>query len=141
MITVKVDVNKQKLEQKIKSIGPLTKRSLVQVGKLEVISTQNRIANTKASPTGQAWAPWSMATLRARTLQGTAHQGLLYRTGELFRSIYYKVTNTTLEVGSRAHYAQFLQQGTSKMPGRPFIGFTQNSINILRRLFATDLNR
>jgi len=141
MITVKMDVTKQKLEQKIKSIGPLTKRSLEQVGRLEVHSAQNRIAISKTSPDGEAWEPWSIATMRSRMQQGNQHLGLLYRTGELFRSIYYKVTNTTLEVGSRARHAQFLQQGTSKMPARPFIGFTQNSINILKKLFATDLNR
>ena len=141
MISVRFDVNRQKLDKKIESIGPLTRRSLEQIGQTEVASIQNRIAVSKTAPDGTAWAPWSMSTMRARMSDGTAHLGLLYRTGDLFRSIYYKVTNLRLEVGSSSPYARFLQNGTSNIPARPFIGWTSQTINRLKMLIATEMNK
>lgn len=141
MISVRVDINRQKLDKKIKSIGPITQRSLEQIGKTEVASAQNRISLWKASPDGQEWAPWSIATMRSRRREGTAHLGLLYRTGELFRSIYYKVTNLRLEVGSKAPYAKYLQNGTPNMPARPFLSWSKQTINRLKMLFSTEMDK
>lgn len=43
------------------------------------------------------------------------------RTGYLRSTIYHKVEDTNLEVGASAHYAAYVELGTSKMSARPYL--------------------
>ena len=83
-----------------------------------------RIEKTKAGPDGKKWAPWASATRKARRKEGSAGTGLLLRTGALRDSITYEVQgNMKVAVKTDNPYAGYLQNGTSKMPARPFLGF------------------
>jgi phage virion morphogenesis protein len=117
-------------------------KALDQIGKKFVQSTRNRITNTKESPNGKPWAPWSLATLVGRLRRGTAGSGLLYETGNLADSIQSKVQGKTAVVFSNAPYAGFLQAGTDRMPARPFIGVSASDLQlvevILRRHLRND---
>ena len=95
---------------------------LDQVGQVMVELARERIEKTKASPEGDKWAPWASSTARARRKEGTAGTGLLLRTGKLRDSIEYEVQGPKVVVRSRELYGQYLQNGTSRMPARPFLG-------------------
>jgi len=90
-----------------------------------VASTRARIRTTKTSPDGTPWRPWAPATADARTADGSAVFGLLFRTGFLYQSIQASVQGTQVTVFSDAPYAKHLQQGTTRMPARPFLGISQ----------------
>lgn len=107
---------------------------LEQIGRDEVLKTQERIRSSKTGPDGKPWAPWSMATLKQRTRAGNAQRGLLYRTGALLNSIQFKVENTLLTIFTNETYAKFLQFGTPKMKARPFVGFGKDINKAIQRL-------
>lgn len=102
-----------------------------QVALDEVKATQNRIRNSKTDPEGQPWAPWSMATIRANKNRGGS---LLFRTGALLNSIEYRISEKTLTIYSNVGYAKYLQFGTPKMPARPFLGWSRESINKIKKI-------
>lgn len=107
---------------------------LESIGKALVTSTRTRIEKTKVSPDGKPFAPWALSTLIARKKEGTAALGILNRTGSLANSITYQVQGKSVTVGSTSSYAQYLQNGTSKMPARPFIGVSgqnRGQINLI----------
>jgi len=95
------------------------------IGRVLVSSTKKRLSDTKMSPDETPWAPWAPSTLLARTKDGTASKGLLFNTGTLSKSIEAQVTKSEVIVGASASYAPYLQEGTTNMPGRPFIGISQ----------------
>lgn len=120
--------------QKAGRIASATAKALKAAGENEVEVTRQRIASEKVTPDGKPWAPWSIATLRQRTREGTTGGGLLNKTGALINSIGYKLTQATLTVFSSATYAKYLQLGTNKMPARPFIGWSKDGVNKVREL-------
>lgn len=95
---------------------------LTRVGQMMVDTTVGRIVAVKEDPQGNPWAPWAASTRRARERAGTASRGLLYNTGTLASSIYFAINGNSVVVSSTAPYAQYLQDGTPKMPARPFLG-------------------
>ena len=100
---------------------------LDEVAEILRVSTVRRITTTKTSPDGQAWAPWAVATARARAKRGTAAGGLLNESGRLANSIRGMVTGKSAVVGSEGvGYAKYLQTGTNKMPARPFVGISKD---------------
>lgn len=140
MITVKSTVTTKQLERlldKVANPQPL----LEEVGKSLQSSTRQRIRDTKVSPNGAAFAPWSFATARARERDGTAGGGILYRSGRLHDAIQYQVNDRQVTVGvdSTAPYAKFLQSGTPRMPARPFIGFSEQDLMMIRRVLKAHL--
>ena len=141
MIKVSVKERTQYLQTLLEQLkNPST--ALDKIGKKFVESTQRRISTTKESPDGKPWAPWALATLLGRQRRGTTGTGLLYESGTLADSIKHQVQGKQVTVFSDAPYARFLQAGTSKMPARPFIGFSQNDMSsteiILRRYLRGD---
>jgi len=102
-----------------------------QVALDEVKATQNRIRNSKTDPEGRPWAPWSMATIRSNKNRGGS---LLFRTGALLNSIEYRISEKTLTIYSNVGYAKYLQFGTPKMPARPFLGWSRESINKIKKI-------
>lgn len=119
----------EEIVQKLKDPRPL----LETVGQLLVASTQARIRTTKSDPRGSPWAPWSLATYMARARAGELSGGLLFNTGRLYNSIQYQIQGKQVIVGSDVFYAQFLQEGTPKMPARPFIGFSEGDREMIKR--------
>lgn len=120
--------------QRAGRISAATPEALKVAGQQEVERIRQRISVDKTSPDGNAWAPWSMATLRERRREGTLAGGLLNRTGALINSIAFKLNKATLTVFSSAPYAKYLQLGTDKMPARPFMGWSTEGVNRVREL-------
>ena len=104
---------------------------LSRIGASEVENVRARIRGSKTSPWGDNWAPWAPSTRAHREHKGNADQGLLWDDGDLLKSIRYDAqvgaylggSLGVLEVGSDMSYAGYLQDGTSKMPARPFLGW------------------
>lgn len=116
--TEKGDIDFNDLIKRLKNPRPL----LSEVGDLIREDIQTRIKKTKVDPQGNAWAPWAESTYIARAKEGSAGLGLLYRTGRLYNSLLKDVHSRDVKVYSTAPYARFLNNGTSNMPAREFIG-------------------
>lgn len=69
-----------------------------------------------------AWAELATSTVSDRVRQGFTPFEPLYRTGELRGSIEAEVSGNQMVVGSKMDIALWQEQGTSKMPPRPFLG-------------------
>lgn len=120
------DVNKKLaiLIRKLKN----PKEMMQEVSDIIVEDIKNRIIKTKTDPDGNKWEPWANSTKESRIKDGTAALGLLYKSGDLARSITATMKgNKAFEVGSNLEYAKYLQEGTSKMPSRPFIGISKRA--------------
>ena len=122
-------------------IDPLEKKwkqrreFLEMLGEEFVKLAQARIRTKKADPDGNKWAPWSPATRKARRKKGNASLGLLFDTKTLYNSITYKVTTNKVSIQTDVPYAQFLQNGTTRMPARPFLGQGPAEDRATKRLF------
>lgn len=115
--------------------------ALTKLGKEEIYAAQIRIALTKMSPEGTPWTPWSEATKIARERDGTADTGLLYRSGALYNSFQLAINNNQVVVKNVAPYAQMLQDGTPKMPARPFFGWSEESKQRITVIFGDFLDK
>lgn len=104
---------------------------LHKVGQTLVDGAVGRIMGLKEDPDGNAWAPWAASTLLARERKGNVGQGLLYDGGTLVNSIYYTIQGTSVVVSARAPYAGFIQNGTPKMPARPFLGIGDGELGAI----------
>lgn len=131
------------LLNRLKNPGP----ALDDIGKALVASTQRRLKDTKESPAGVPWAPWTLGTLLGRIKKGNQNRGLLFDSGNLYNSINYQVQGkgVTVGVSNQAPYAVFLQNGTPKMVARPFIGVSKNDQevigSILRRHISSERSK
>lgn len=129
MIKFRIDSSdaKLKLNKLIKELK--RPRDMMQeVSDVIVEDIKNRIIKTKTDPDGNKWAPWAPSTREARVKDGTAALGLLYRNGDLARSITATMKGSkSFEISSDLEYAQYLQEGTAKMPARPFIGISKRA--------------
>lgn len=139
-VTARVD-GMQAVRTRFKQIERAPDTVIKKVAEEEVANVQERIRNSKTDPEGRAWSPWSMATLRQRQADGTAGNGLLYRTGSLLGSIQYRISQKTLTIFSNVGYAKFHQFGTSKMDARPFLGWSRTSINRIKELFKEQVEK
>lgn len=131
-VTTRVD-GIQQVRNRFKMIERAPQKVLKQIADDQVRETQNRIRTTKLNPQGQTWAPWSMATLRQRQRDGSAARGLLFKTGQLWQSIQYRISEKTLTIFSNIGYARYLQEGTMRMPARPFLGWSQQALNSIKQ--------
>ncbi len=111
---------------------------LSEIGDIIEEDVKHRIVELKRDPKETPWAPWAPGTARARQRKGNAALGLLFDTGRLLYSIKSQVKNHgrkggwSVNVGTNVPYAKFLQEGTPKMPPRPFLGVSsraQRAIN------------
>ena len=119
-------------------------RPLMQeIGDIIAEDIKNMISVRKTSPTDQPWAPWADSTAKARERKGNAALGLLVDSGTLLRSITSQVIGShhTVQIGTNVHYAEYLNNGTPKMPARPFMGISkraQEGINSAIKLYLGD---
>lgn len=126
---IKINPKFSSLDKRIKEAK---QKAMHEYAQAEVREVQRRILVTKESPTGEQWAPWSFRTLAQRVREGTVGLGLLNRTGRLLRSIKARISGDSVTIGSDTEYAQYLQQGTNRMPSRPFIDL--NAPSSVKRL-------
>lgn len=98
------------------------------IGRSEVENIRGLIQRDKRSPEGQDWAPWAPYTQDQREKKGNAEQGLLWDRGDLLNSIRFEAGHDELQIGSDEFYAGFLQDGTSKMPAREYMGWSEHSL-------------
>ncbi len=103
------------------------------VAKREHEKVAQRIRETKLTPDGQSWEPWAQATEIRRIRKGNADRGLLYNEGLLLASIIHRSSGFDAEIGvsSAVPYAGPLQDGTSRMAARPYLGWNAPSLALL----------
>ena len=116
------------------ALGKLAKKAsesrdlMDEIGSIIEEDVKHRIVKTKKDPEDKPWAPWSKSTRKARQKKGNAALGLLFDSGELNDSITHQVTNKNkVQVGTNSTYAGFLNDGTNKMPARPFMGISKRA--------------
>ena len=106
---------------------------LREIGDIIVEDIKNRIVRTKQEPENEApwapWAPWAPSTAKGRERKGNAALGLLFDSGNLLNSIKAQIvgSHNTLQIGTNVPYAKYLQEGTEKMPARPFLGISKRA--------------
>ena len=83
------------------------------------------------TPEGNAWARLSDSTLRQKKTRA-----ILRETGALAASIRKQpATSTEVRVTAGTEYGIFHQEGTRKMPARPFIGLSDRHRDEIMRIF------
>ena len=129
-----VSVNIKELEtltKKLKgyALTPTQENNLLKSLGVE-IETQisERIESTKRDPEGKTWADIADKTRRYLLKHFPSARPPLWRTGELLDTIESQVSGGVLLTGATKEYAGFLQDGTKRMPARPFIGLSAQDI-------------
>ena len=127
------------LRRKLENPRPL----MQEIGDIITEDIRNMISTRKVGPDDRPWAPWAPSTAKARERKGNAALGLLVDSGTLLRSITSQVIGShhTVQIGTNVSYAQYLNQGTPKMPARPFLGISkraQEGINQAIKLYLGD---
>lgn len=117
------------------------RKPLTQIANKEVDNARTRIRSTKKDPDGKAWAPMARSTRLQRQREGTIGRGLLYRGGNLLRSIKYSTFRDRLRIFSSAVYSKYLRKGTPKMPDREFLGWSKQSTKQVKQLFKKHWKR
>jgi phage virion morphogenesis protein len=88
------------------------------IGEQQVASAKRRIRQTKKSPEGKPWQPWSQKYAKTRKRQ----HSLLIASGALRDSITHHVLSPgEVEVGSNLDYARAHLMGTEDIPARPYL--------------------
>lgn len=133
-------------EQALMELGAMVARAanlapvLEIIGQSEVENTRARIQQSKTNPWGGDWAPWAESTEASRQRKGNAGQGLLWDDGDLLDSIHFKVDAMEgvgwVDIGSDLDYALYLQDGTEKMPARPFLGWNDAPLAFYEAMMA-----
>jgi phage gpG-like protein len=102
---------------------------LALIGRKAKERVERAIRTDKHDPDGVAWAPWSGGTSRSREKKGNAGQGLLWDTGTLLGGMRVQVGATDVLIGTDVgDYAEYLQDGTNRMPARPYLGWGDAAI-------------
>ena len=130
---MKLDIKIDKGDIK-EALGEFAKKAkesrdlMKEIGNIIAEDIKHRIVKLKKDPEDKPWAPWSKATRKARQKKGNAALGLLFDSGELNDSITSKVTSkNNVQIGTNSPYAGYLNDGTNKMPARPFIGISKRA--------------
>ena len=90
------------------------------------------------------WQALAPATVKARQRKGTwrtgvgSDQPILQEYGQLRQSIgsVFRMTDTALEYGTNDRRAIWLQEGTSRMPARPFLLFQAEDVTQITAVAA-----
>ena len=90
-----------------------------------------------------AWAPRKAADYakrRGRRAPNPRQRAILVKSGRLRRSVRIVATTaTTVTVGSSEEYAEALQDGTGRMPARPFITVSKSLKDKLTKKIAAQI--
>ncbi len=116
------------------------KRSISnQIANIEKQDIRTRIGVSKVAPDGTPWAPWKQSTLIYRTNKGNVNRGLLFDSGRLLNSIEIFQTDSSFAVGTSLSYAPYLNNGTDKMPGRKFMGLSQQAKDQIEKILQSHI--
>lgn len=137
---MKLNKNPKTLTEPISRKWANQQQYLELLGPKLVSLVRERIERTKTEPSGRKWAPWASSTARARRREGTAGSGLLFRTGQLSASIHYIISGPKVAVRTNLPYAKYLQNGTSRMPARPFLGTGPKEEQAMQSLWKKWIN-
>ena len=90
---------------------------------------------------GPGWAPLAESTIKSRKYPGLP---ILQQTGALMQSVIdhpvIVISQNELTYGTNNPYAHFHEEGTSKMPERPFLGPAQEQVlDEIRQAYITYL--
>lgn len=135
--TRQVDRRMRRLHGQLRTKG----RAMKQIGRIELQEAQNRVRQSKVSPDMVPWQRWSYSTMISRVRDGSAGKGLLYLSGLLLKSFKMKASATAMSITNTAPYAGFLQEGTSNMPARPFLGFGRAAMKRIEKVLMKHLKR
>lgn len=97
-------------------------------------SARNAIGGVKRG----AWADLAPSTERSRARKNKSGKKLQV-TGQLLASIQTKSTEKEALIGTNKKYARFLNDGTKKMPARPFLVIQQNDIKEFQEIVSEHL--
>jgi phage virion morphogenesis protein len=109
---------------------------LAQVGEFMASKVMLGLMDEKDDPDGRAWAAWMPSTREERTKKGNVGLGLLWDEGTLLGSIRVQTSAKEVVIGTTMKYGKFLQEGTSKMAARPFIGWSDAEAGMTERFIA-----
>jgi HK97 gp10 family phage protein len=104
------------LERAAVKATPELEKAIVKLGPIVVAAAKEMIGHEHAS-----WPPLAASTIEDKERRGYAVPDPLLRTGDLRDSIVAIVEVLTLAVGSEEKNARYQEQGTHKMPPRPFL--------------------
>ena len=121
-----------KLAGKMDDLKPV----MASIGAVLEGSTRLRIAESKADADGKAWADLASSTKAAKGNKGS----ILVHRGTLMRGITYEASKDSVIVGSGQLYAKWHQEGTAKMPARPFLGVSATDYQDVDDLLSDWLN-
>lgn len=88
-----------------------------------------RIEHLKTDPDDDPWIEWAPSTRDSRAHKGNLAQGLLWDEGTLLHSIRVQSDASGVSIGTDLNYAGYLQDGTNRMPARPFIGWDESDVS------------
>lgn len=84
-----------------------------------------------------AWHGLAPSTVADRVRKGYGGEHpILQRTGELMSTIDITAGSDAVTIAPQAEYAVYHQEGTSKMPARPFIAFTDAEEEMILKAIA-----
>ena len=98
---------------------------LAQIGEFTASKVMLGIMSEKDDPEGRAWAAWMPSTREQRTKKGNVGLGLLWDEGTLLGSIRVQTSAHEVVIGTTVKEGAYLQEGTSKMAARPFLGWSE----------------
>jgi phage gpG-like protein len=123
---ITIRVNSIEVKRALDRLSHLRIRQLGEVvGAFLESKARERVGETKKDPEGVPWVPWSPTYALARAGGGKGKKsggGLLERTGALLDSLAFEVEGNRVIVGSPLVYSAAHQEGTDKIPARPYLG-------------------
>lgn len=150
MAEIRLGISLESLQLLSRRLNQLAERlhdpepALQEAADYMVRSTRTRIYRTKTDPDGNPWSPLSEATIERREADGYEGDNILVMEGELARSVHVEEVDSdgftvTADPGGGEgdSYAGYHQYGTSRMPRRQILGFSQANI----RRIATILQK
>ena len=135
IINADLSTASKRLEQLHRKLGDLSP-VMAGIGGIIEGSTRIRIAESKTSADGAAWPDLANSTKERKGSKGS----LLVHRGSLLRSITYEASKDSVIIGSNMVYAKWHQDGTKKMPARPFLGISSTDYQDVGDLIDDFLN-
>lgn len=125
MLTIHTDVSE--LKKKIAITGRQSLAIPLNAFARDLSELIDKNFDKEVDPRDRKWVDLKPATwARKRTRK------ILTETGRLRRSIRVTGNRSGITIQANTEYAKYLQFGTSKMPARPFIGWSPKWLNLLR---------
>jgi phage virion morphogenesis protein len=102
-----------------------------------ILARMRKRFREEVRPDGIKWKPLKPSTILERIRLGFGPRPILYRTGHLFRSIQLHADGPkSRAISTDVEYASFLQNGSSNMPARPFLGIGKGDAQLVTALIV-----